>query len=105
MDGFPMTVNQAKLLEKALTGRDPVEEQAVKSSLRKPILVVDPATPKEPPVFPPALDFVLLLDISDSDVLNRVTTRKCEFSVYNISKQTLLIDTCNHTYYNCMISN
>ncbi|KAJ6656096.1 hypothetical protein lerEdw1_004145 [Lerista edwardsae] len=78
MDGFPMTLNQAKLVEKALTGRDPDQAESEYSKLKKPILVVDPAKPKEPPVFPPALDFALLLDTSDSIVLNRVTTRKLD---------------------------
>ncbi|XP_060092263.1 sperm flagellar protein 2-like [Heteronotia binoei] len=80
INGFPMTLNQAKLLEKALTGRDPDQPIPKDASVNKPTLVVDPTAPKELPVFPPALDFAVLLEVSDSTVLDRVTNRKHEFS-------------------------
>uniref|UniRef100_H9GEH4 Sperm flagellar 2 n=1 Tax=Anolis carolinensis TaxID=28377 RepID=H9GEH4_ANOCA len=72
LDGFPMTLNQAKLLEKALGGRDPDEEEVNAKVLKKHNLVIDPAAPKEPAVHPPGLDFVILLDVSDSIVLDRI---------------------------------
>uniref|UniRef100_A0A8C8SWJ8 Sperm flagellar 2 n=1 Tax=Pelusios castaneus TaxID=367368 RepID=A0A8C8SWJ8_9SAUR len=79
MDGFPMTINQAKLLEKALRGRDPDKAETKDKMSKKPSLVTAPAAPKDPPLSPPAFDFALLLDISDTTVLKRMAGLKCEF--------------------------
>ncbi|XP_077673284.1 sperm flagellar protein 2-like [Eretmochelys imbricata] len=76
MDGFPMTINQAKLLEKALTGSDPTKGETKDEKSKKPSLVTDPAAPKDLPLSPPAFDFALLLDISDTTVLERVAGMK-----------------------------
>ncbi|XP_039398894.1 sperm flagellar protein 2 isoform X14 [Mauremys reevesii] len=76
MDGFPMTINQAKLLEKALTGSDSDKAETKDEKSKKPSLVTDPAAPKDPPLSPPAFDFALLLDISDTTVLERVAGMK-----------------------------
>ncbi|CAM5113172.1 unnamed protein product [Eretmochelys imbricata] len=76
MDGFPMTINQAKLLEKALTGSDPAKGETKDEKSKKPSLVTDPAAPKDLPLSPPAFDFALLLDISDTTVLERVAGMK-----------------------------
>uniref|UniRef100_A0A670YFV2 Sperm flagellar 2 n=1 Tax=Pseudonaja textilis TaxID=8673 RepID=A0A670YFV2_PSETE len=81
MDGFPMTLNQAKLLEKALTGRDPDQTETNTINLKKPTLVTDPAAPKEPPVRSPGLDFAILLDVTDSIVMNRIATEKGKISI------------------------
>nr|XP_036858561.1 sperm flagellar protein 2 [Manis javanica] len=72
LDGFPMTLNQAKLLEEALTGcnRDLIELEGKKTPI--PTLVVDTTTSKEVPLPPSAFDFVMLLDISDNSSLNRM---------------------------------
>lgn len=75
VDGFPKTVNQAKLFEKAYTGIDPEEKDANSGRL---LLATDPRAPK-PPVSPPAFDVSILLDISDTMVLKRVANLECKF--------------------------
>ncbi|XP_043831005.1 sperm flagellar protein 2 [Dromiciops gliroides] len=72
LDGFPMTIIQAKLLEEALTGFNPDQQEHEGKNYKKSTLVYDPMAPKEPPPPPPALDFAMLLDITDTMVLNRV---------------------------------
>ncbi|XP_026948480.1 sperm flagellar protein 2-like [Sagmatias obliquidens] len=72
LDGFPMTLNQAKLLEEALTGcnRNLIELEGNKSQMST--LAVDPTASREVRLPPSALDFVMLLDISDNSSLNRM---------------------------------
>ncbi|KAB0369644.1 hypothetical protein FD755_018637 [Muntiacus reevesi] len=72
LDGFPMTLNQAELLEEALTGynRSLIELQGKKSQTST--LAIDPTASKEVPRPPSAFDFVMLLDISDNSSLNRM---------------------------------
>ncbi|XP_042638516.1 sperm flagellar protein 2 [Orycteropus afer afer] len=72
LDGFPMTLNQAKLLEEALTGcnREQIELEAKRTQIST--LAIDPSASKEVPVPPSALDFAMLLDISDISSLNRI---------------------------------
>lgn len=72
LDGFPMTLNQAKLLEEALTGcdRSPIELEEKKAQMST--LAVDPSAAKAVPPPPAAFDFVMLLDISDNSSLSRV---------------------------------
>lgn len=72
LDGFPMTLNQAKLLEEALTGynREALELEEKKTQI--PTLAVDASTSKEVPLPPSAFDFVMLLDISDNSLLDRM---------------------------------
>ena len=67
-----MTLNQAKLLEEALTGcnRNLIELEGKKSQIST--LAVDPTTSREVPLPPSAFDFVMLLDISDNSSLNRM---------------------------------
>ncbi|OPJ82472.1 sperm flagellar protein 2 isoform B [Patagioenas fasciata monilis] len=76
VDGFPKTVNQAKLFEKAYTGIDPEQEDANSGIL---LLATDPRAPK-PPVSPPAFDVSILLDISDTMVLKRVAKSESDKS-------------------------
>ncbi|NXW49893.1 SPEF2 protein, partial [Nyctiprogne leucopyga] len=73
VDGFPMTVTQARLFEKAYTGIDP---EAKDANAGKRSLVTDPRVPNEPPVVSPAFDVSILLDISDIMVLKRVANLK-----------------------------
>ncbi|XP_065595784.1 sperm flagellar protein 2 [Cyrtonyx montezumae] len=76
LDGFPMTVNQAKLFEKAYTGNDPDEMEPQYVNCGKPKLVTNPMMSNEPTVSLPAFDVVVLLAISDTTVLKRVARLK-----------------------------
>ncbi|XP_053910359.1 sperm flagellar protein 2 isoform X2 [Cuculus canorus] len=77
VDGFPMTINQAKLFEKAYTGIDP---EAKDGNSGKLTLVTDPRVPNEPPVNLPAFDVSVLLDVSDTVVLKRLADLKSDKS-------------------------
>ncbi|XP_074185319.1 sperm flagellar protein 2 [Rhinolophus sinicus] len=72
LDGFPMTLNQAKLLEEALTGYDRSLIELERKKEQISTLAVDPTAAKEVPLPPAAFDFVMLLDISDNSLLNRM---------------------------------
>ncbi|XP_040512458.1 sperm flagellar protein 2 isoform X5 [Gallus gallus] len=74
LDGFPTTINQARLFEKACTGIDPDETEAKYVNCGKLSLVTNPRTPNKPPVTLPAFDVSILLDISDTTVLKRVAS-------------------------------
>lgn len=71
LDGFPITLNQAKLLEEALTGYKRKFLQLKKKKEQMPTLALDPSTSTEVSLLPSALDFVILLDISDNSSLAR----------------------------------
>ncbi|XP_066195706.1 sperm flagellar protein 2 [Sylvia atricapilla] len=68
VEGFPMTINQAKLFEKSYTGIDVEEKHPISEKLS---LAIDPRAPNEPLPISPAFDVSILLDISDSLVLKR----------------------------------
>ncbi|XP_013370455.1 PREDICTED: sperm flagellar protein 2 isoform X2 [Chinchilla lanigera] len=72
LDGFPMTLNQAQLLEEALTGcnRNLIETEAKKTQVST--LAVDPTATKEVPLPSSAFDFVILLDMADTFLLSRM---------------------------------
>lgn len=72
LDGFPMTLNQAQLLEEALTGYKKKCEEAEKKKAQMPTLALGPTPSKEAPPLPSAFDFVVLLDISDNTSLDRM---------------------------------
>uniref|UniRef100_A0A667FVX1 Sperm flagellar 2 n=2 Tax=Lynx canadensis TaxID=61383 RepID=A0A667FVX1_LYNCA len=78
LDGFPMTLNQAKLLEEALTGckREVLEMEEKKAQIST--LAVDTKASKEVPLPPSAFDFVMLLDISDNFSLDRMNDTMAE---------------------------
>uniref|UniRef100_A0A8C5TPN1 Sperm flagellar 2 n=1 Tax=Malurus cyaneus samueli TaxID=2593467 RepID=A0A8C5TPN1_9PASS len=73
VEGFPMTINQAKLFEKSYTGFDLEAKDPI---CEKMSLAIDPRVPKEPPPISPAFDVSILLDVSDSVVLNRAADVK-----------------------------
>uniref|UniRef100_A0A8C7P748 Sperm flagellar 2 n=1 Tax=Oncorhynchus mykiss TaxID=8022 RepID=A0A8C7P748_ONCMY len=76
LDGFPVDLTQAKLLEKALGGSDTGKER--KRRNKRSNLSVDSNAPKEPPPPSPVLDLALLLDVSDDHVLDRAAKQACE---------------------------
>lgn len=89
LDGFPMTINQARLFEKACTGIDSDEAEAKYVNCGKLSLVTNPRTPNEPPVALPAFDVSVLLDISDTTVLKRLASLKRKFlSTFKRSQMT-----------------
>nr|XP_020449410.1 sperm flagellar protein 2 isoform X3 [Monopterus albus] len=67
LDGFPVNITQAYLLEKALGGSVDVE-YGVESRTN---LAADPNPPKRPPPPVPVLDLALLLDIPPESVVKR----------------------------------
>ncbi|XP_073933727.1 sperm flagellar protein 2 isoform X1 [Castor canadensis] len=72
LDGFPMTLNQAQLLEEALTGYNRNFIEAERKKTQIPTLAIDPAVFKEISLPSSAFDFVILLDISDNSSLSRI---------------------------------
>ncbi|XP_040276917.1 sperm flagellar protein 2 [Bufo bufo] len=85
LDGFPVTLNQAKLLEKSLTGADPEKNTAKSKKPKASTLVEDPAAAQEPPPQPPGLDFVAFIDVSDTVVLQRAAALTGEISAGAVS--------------------
>uniref|UniRef100_A0A673I4P1 Sperm flagellar 2 n=1 Tax=Sinocyclocheilus rhinocerous TaxID=307959 RepID=A0A673I4P1_9TELE len=60
LDVFPVDISQAQVLQKALNGTEPDQAETKTQSKN---------APKDPP---PALDLVVLLDVSDEQVLERI---------------------------------
>ncbi|XP_043095076.1 LOW QUALITY PROTEIN: sperm flagellar protein 2-like [Puntigrus tetrazona] len=69
LDGFPVDISQAQMLEKALNGTEPDQADTITHS----ISAKHKNTPKDSPLPCSALDVVVLLDISDEQVLERAT--------------------------------
>ncbi|XP_012577207.1 PREDICTED: sperm flagellar protein 2 [Condylura cristata] len=90
LDGFPMTLNQAKLLEEVLTGYNRSLLELEGSKAQTPTLAIDTTVSKEVPVPPSAFDFVALLDISDNSSLNRMS---------DIMAETFLNETAHEDIY------
>ncbi|GAB0203044.1 sperm flagellar protein 2 [Grus japonensis] len=84
VDGFPMTINQAKLFEKVYTG---IDTEAKDTNPGKLSLVTDARVPNKPPVTSPAFDVSILLDISDTMVLKRVANLKSDKSKLSLTEQ------------------
>uniref|UniRef100_A0A8C4NY62 Calponin-homology (CH) domain-containing protein n=1 Tax=Dicentrarchus labrax TaxID=13489 RepID=A0A8C4NY62_DICLA len=94
LDGFPVDITQAYLLEKALGGS--VDEgNGIESSSTN--LVADPNPPKTPPPLAPVLDLALLLDIPDECVVRHAFSQTgtlfwWEFNVIVCTKKYQLED-------------
>ncbi|NWY18209.1 SPEF2 protein, partial [Aphelocoma coerulescens] len=73
VEGFPMTINQAKLFEKSYTGIDVEEKDPISEKVS---LAIDPRVPNKPAPTSPAFDISILLDLSDSVVLKRAANVK-----------------------------
>nr|XP_055053992.1 sperm flagellar protein 2 [Misgurnus anguillicaudatus] len=94
LDGFPVNITQAVMLEKALTGAEPDETQQNTH--------VDKKTPEDLPQPSPALDLVVLLDVSDEQVIERAfsqavkeESRDQEHNVLEEQKSLTALDTCD----------
>lgn len=90
IDGFPMTLNQAQLLEEALTGYKKKFMEAEKKKAQMPTLALGPTPSKEVTPIPSAFDFAILLDISDNLSLDRMNDiigklNALIFNLYNFS--------------------
>uniref|UniRef100_A0A2K5C232 Sperm flagellar 2 n=1 Tax=Aotus nancymaae TaxID=37293 RepID=A0A2K5C232_AOTNA len=89
LDGFPMTLNQAQLLEEALMGcnRNLIEVERKKA--QKSTLAIDPVTSKEVPLPSSAFDFVILLDISDNSSMSRMNDIIAEEFSYKTAQEDI----------------
>ncbi|XP_049326438.1 sperm flagellar protein 2 isoform X1 [Astyanax mexicanus] len=77
LDGFPISVSQARLLEKALSGTDP-DQADRKRRNKRPNLAKDRNAPKAPPPPSPALHLAVLLQVSEEQVVDRAVRRSPE---------------------------
>lgn len=85
MDGFPLNYNQAKILEKALTGfdsspretpKEKTKENAKQLKPKKSSLAPDPRPAPPPPEPSSGIDVVILFDAEDEICLRRAAGRK-----------------------------
>lgn len=70
LDGFPVELSQAWLLEKALGGADP-DRDHTKGRDKSHELAVDKNAPQALPPASPVLHLAVLLEVSDEQVLER----------------------------------
>ncbi|XP_036062821.1 sperm flagellar protein 2 [Onychomys torridus] len=89
LDGFPMTLNQAQLLEEALTGYKKKYKEAERKKAQMPTLALGPTPSKEATPLPSAFDFVILLDISDNTSLDRMNDIIAKEISHEISHESI----------------
>ena len=77
LDGFPLTYNQAKLLEKALNGYDEDKPFPVRPK-QESILAPNPKPEPLPPKHVSAIDLVINLEVSNETALKRSGGRYCK---------------------------
>ncbi|XP_053336412.1 sperm flagellar protein 2 [Clarias gariepinus] len=70
LDGFPMELSQARLLEKALGGAE-LDQEHAEGRGKSHELAVDRNAPQAPPPALPVLHLAVLLEVSDEQVLER----------------------------------
>uniref|UniRef100_H2ZLZ5 Calponin-homology (CH) domain-containing protein n=1 Tax=Ciona savignyi TaxID=51511 RepID=H2ZLZ5_CIOSA len=80
LDGFPTNIEQAMLLENALTGSEATltGEKSKSSDKKKSSIVLDPKPVKEKPPTPAGLHMVIHVDVSDETILSRACGRTCK---------------------------
>jgi hypothetical protein len=78
IDGFPLTYNQTKLLEKALSGYDNDKPLPVATKTES-ALAPNPRPPPVPPKHISAIDVIIHLNISNETALKRSAGRYCTF--------------------------
>jgi hypothetical protein len=78
IDGFPTTFEQAKLLEKALSGYDE-DHPVLPKPKRESILAPNPKPEPPKPKHQSAIDLIVYLDLSNEVVLKRSVGRYCNF--------------------------
>ena len=76
IDGFPSTFEQAKLLEKALSGYDE-DHPVIPKPKRESILAPNPKPEPPQPKHQSAIDLIVYLDLSNEVVLKRSVGRYC----------------------------
>ncbi len=76
IDGFPLTYNQTKLLEKALSGYDNDKPSPV-ATKNESVLAPNPRPPPVPPKHVSAIDIILHLNITNETALKRSAGRYC----------------------------
>ena len=80
IDGFPQTYNQAKLLEKALSGFDATDREMKKMFKKASSLVPDPRPAPPAPDPKSGIDVVIHFDVPDELCLKRAAGRYRRFT-------------------------
>ena len=111
LDGFPTTYNQAKTLEKALSGFDAAAKDGKgrldKGKQKKSILAPDPRPPPIPADPASGIDVVILFDVTDNLCLKRAAGRTSkQFLLTRAGKSHYCPDKCfrrtsGHFEYSC----
>lgn len=74
IDGYPLTYNQAKLLEKAFTGYDADKPLPIRPK-KEPILATNPKPDPPPPKHVSAIDVVIHLEVTNETIIKRSAGR------------------------------
>ena len=91
LDGFPNNYNQAKVLEKALTGfNDPDKDDSKDKKTKKSNLVPDPRPAPPVPDPPSGIDVVILFDVENELALKRAAGRYCKYC-YSLVKVLVIL--------------